>query len=46
MSWDPPWPPIRIAIDEWIIMRDSKTEPVGVTQRLRFGGRWVFRVVT
>ena len=46
MSWDPPWPPIRTAADEWVIMRDSRTEPVGVIRRLRFSGQWVFRVVT
>ena len=46
MSWDPPWPPIRTGPSEWIIMRDSRTEPVGVIRRLLFNRQVVFRVVT
>ena len=46
MTWDPPWPPIRIAVDKWIIMRDSRAEPAGVIRRLLFNRQVVFRVVT
>ena len=47
-SWRPPWPPIRIAQNEWIVMRDSKREPVAIIRALRFGPRneLFFRVVT
>ncbi|MDP9027436.1 MAG: hypothetical protein M3N46_07740 [Actinomycetota bacterium] len=47
-SWRPPWPPIRIAQSEWIVMRDSKREPVAVIRALRLGPRdeLFFRVVT
>lgn len=47
-AWRPPWPPIRIAQNEWIVMRDSKREPVAVIRALRFGPRneLFFRVVT
>lgn len=29
MTWDPPGPPIRTAVDEWINMHDSRVEPAG-----------------
>ncbi len=49
-SWVPPWPPIRIGEGEWIIMRDSEREPVGIIKivRIRHRGeeRSFFRVVT
>lgn len=47
-DWQPPWPPIRISTDEWIVMRDSKTEPVAVIRRVKLGPRneTFFRVVT
>ncbi|WP_150308201.1 hypothetical protein [Planctomonas psychrotolerans] len=48
MSWQPPWPPIRIGESEWIIMRDSSREPVAVIRHLQLGPRrqWFYRVVT
>ncbi|MFM9877765.1 MAG: hypothetical protein ACKVOG_07945 [Rhodoglobus sp.] len=47
-DWQPPWPPIRIGEAEWIIMRDSKTEPVGVIRTVKLGPRneTFYRVVT
>lgn len=48
MSWQPPWPPIRIGPGEWILMRDSRREPAAVVRHLQLGPRreWFFRVVT
>jgi hypothetical protein len=46
VSWDPPWPPIRIAVDEWIIMHGSRTERVVVIRRLLLNPQVVFRVVS
>lgn len=47
-DWQPPWPPIRIGEAEWIIMRDSKTEPAAVIRTVRLGPRneTFYRVVT
>jgi hypothetical protein len=47
-DWKPPWPPIRIAENDWIIMRDNQREPVGVIRTLRMGPRnqLFYRVVT
>lgn len=47
-AWTPPWRPIRISDVEWIIMRDSTTEPVGVIRVMKLGPRdeTFFRVVT
>lgn len=47
-DWTPPWPPIQISRDEWIVMRDDKRIPVAVIRRLRLGPRQetFFRVVT
>lgn len=47
-DWTPPWPPIRISEDEWIIMRDSQSEPAAIIRRLRMGPRQetFYRVVT
>ena len=36
----------RTGCEEWIIMRDSRAEPVGVIRRLLFNPQVVFRVVT
>lgn len=46
--WKPPWPPIHIGVGEWIIMRDSNREPVGVIRTVKLGPRekTFFRVVT
>jgi hypothetical protein len=48
LSWQPPWPPIRIGPGEWILMRDSRREPAAVVRHLQLGPRreWYFRVVT
>jgi hypothetical protein len=47
-DWKPPWPPICTAENEWIIMRNSQREPVGVIRALRMGPRseLFYRVVT
>lgn len=47
-DWKPPWPPICIAENEWIIKRNSQREPVGVIRALRMGPRneLFYRVVT
>lgn len=47
-AWQPPWPPIRVSGEEWIIMRDSRREPVGVIRTLHMGPRkeLFYRVVT
>jgi hypothetical protein len=47
-DWKPPWPPIYIAENEWIIMRNSQREPVGLIRALRMGPRneLFYRVVT
>lgn len=47
-DWQPPWPPIRVGEAEWVIMRDSKTEPVGVIRVVKLGPRneTFYRVVT
>ncbi len=47
-DWQPPWPPIRISDDEWIIMRDSTLEPAGVVRTVTLGPRHerFYRVVT
>lgn len=46
--WHPPWPPIRVGESEWIVMRDSKREPVAVIRALRLGPRneLYYRVVS
>ena len=47
-AWQPPWPPVRIGVAEWIIMRDSRTEPAGVIKVVQLGprGESFYRVVT
>jgi len=47
-DWQPPWPPIRIGENEWVIMRDSKMHPAGVIRMLKMGPRHetFYRVVT
>lgn len=47
-NWQPPWPPIYLGDDQWIIMRDSKREPAAIVRALRFGPRneLYYRVVT
>ncbi len=47
-AWQPPWPPVRIGVAEWIIMRDSRTEPAGVIKVVQLGPRneSFYRVVT
>lgn len=47
-DWKPPWPPIYIAEKEWIIMRNSQREPVGVIRALHLGPRneLYYRIVT
>ena len=47
-NWQPPWPPVRIAEAEWVILRDSRTEPVGVIKVVKLGprGESFYRVVT
>jgi len=47
-DWQPPWPPIRVGEAEWIIMRDSNREPVGVVRVVKLGPRneTFYRVVT
>lgn len=47
-DWHPPWPPIRISDGEWIIMRDSNREPVGIIRTVKLGPReqTFYRVVT
>ena len=47
-DWQPPWPPIRVAELEWVIMRESKSEPVAVVRVVRMGPRneTFYRVVT
>jgi len=38
-DWTPPWPPIRLSDDEWILMRDSQSEPAAIVRRLSMGPR-------
>ena len=47
-NWQPPWPPVRIAESEWVILRDSRTEPAGVIKVVALGprGESFYRVVT
>lgn len=47
-DWTPPWPPIRIADGEWMLMRGSKREPAAIIRALRMGPRaeLFYRVVT
>jgi len=47
-DWQPPWPPIRIAEAEWIVMRDAKNEPAAVIRAVRIGPRneLFYRVVS
>ncbi len=47
-NWQPPWPPVRIAESEWVILRDSRTEPAGVIKVVTLGprGESFYRVVT
>jgi len=47
-DWQPPWPPIRIAETEWIVMRDAKNEPAAVIRAVRIGPRneLFYRVVS
>lgn len=47
-DWQPPWPPIYLGSDQWIIMRDAKREPAAVVRALRLGPRneLFYRVVT
>jgi hypothetical protein len=47
-DWQPPWPPIRIGEAEWIIMRESTSEPAAIVRVVRIGPRngAFYRVVT
>lgn len=47
-EWTPPWPPIRVAAGEWVLMRGSKREPAAIVRALRMGPRaeLFYRVVT
>lgn len=47
-DWQPPWPPIRIGEVEWVIMRDSKTQPAAIIRIVKMGPRNenFYRVVT
>ena len=47
-DWQPPWPPIRVAGAEWIVMRDAKNEPAAVIRAVRIGPRneLFYRVVS
>jgi len=47
-DWQPPWPPIRIAEAEWIVMRDARNEPAAVIRAVRIGPRneLFYRVVS
>jgi len=47
-DWTPPWPPIRLSDDEWVLMRDSQTEPAAIVRRLKMGPRQqtYYRVVS
>ena len=47
-DWVPPWPPICISEGEWIVMRDSKSQPAAVIRTVKLGprGETFFRVVT
>ena len=47
-DWKPPWPPIRIAEGEWVLMRGSNQEPAAVVRTVRMGPRagLFYRVVT
>jgi len=47
-DWQPPWPPIRIGELEWVLMRESKSEPAAVVRLVRMGPRneTFYRVVT
>jgi hypothetical protein len=47
-DWQPPWPPIRIAEAEWVVMRESTSEPVAIIRVVRMGPRneTFYRVVT
>ena len=46
--WKPPWPPIRIGVAEWVLMRESRTEPAAIVRAVTMGNRGerFFRVVT
>lgn len=47
-DWQPPWPPIRVGELEWVIMRESKSEPVAIVRVVKMGPRneTFYRVVT
>jgi len=47
-DWQTPWPPIRVGEVEWIVMRQSKTEPAAVIRVIKMGPRneTFYRVVT
>ena len=47
-DWQPPWPPIRVAEAEWVLMRESKSDPAAVVRVVRMGPRneTFYRVVT
>ncbi len=47
-DWQPPWPPIRVAEAEWVLMRESKSDPAAVVRVVRMGPRneSFYRVVT
>lgn len=47
-EWKPPWPPIRVADGEWVIMRGSNREPAAIIRAVRMGPReeLFYRVVT
>lgn len=47
-DWQPPWPPIRVGEGEWVLMRESKSEPRAVVRVVQMGPRneTFYRVVT
>ena len=47
-DWQPPWPPIRVGELEWVLMRESKSEPRAIVRVVKMGPRneTFYRVVT
>jgi len=46
VSWNPPWPPIQVAADEWVLVRDSPRRASAVVRRFMGARGTYFRVVT
>lgn len=44
--WVPPWPPIQIAGDEWVVVRETPRHPAAVVRRFDSADGPYFRVVT